>query len=60
MANDGIAAAQNNVGHLYEEGLGVSQDYSIAMRWYRLAAEQGLSEAQHSIGMRYYSGDGGN
>jgi TPR repeat protein len=28
-------------GHLYREGNGVSQDYKEAVRWYRLAAEQG-------------------
>ena len=58
MANEGVAEAQNNVGHLYEEGFGVAQDYSKAMSWYKQAAEQGLAEAQHNIGMLYYEGYG--
>ena len=31
MAEAGNAEAQNNVGHMYEEGFGVSQNYSTAM-----------------------------
>ena len=58
MANEGVAEAQNNVGHLYEEGFGVAQDYPKAMSWYKQAAEQGLAEAQHNIGMLYYEGYG--
>ena len=58
MANEGIPEAQNNVGHLYEEGFGVAQDYPKAMSWYRQAADQGLAEAQHNIGMLYYEGYG--
>jgi TPR repeat protein len=58
MADEGVAEAQNNVGHLYEEGFGVAQDYPKAMSWYKKAAEQGLAEAQHNIGMLYYEGYG--
>ena len=28
------------------------------MRWYRLAADQGLPEANHNLGLLYYSGFG--
>ena len=41
---------------MYERGLGVSQSYTEAMRWYRLAADQGLPEANHNLGLLYYSG----
>ena len=58
LANEGAAEAQNNVGHLYEQGFGVSQNYATAMKWYRLAADQGLAEAQHNMGMLYYHGYG--
>lgn len=58
LAEQGIAEAQNNLGHLYEEGLGVSQDYTEAMRWYRLAANSELPQAQHNIGLLYYLGYG--
>ncbi len=58
LARDGAAEAQNNVGHMYEEGYGVSQSYAQAMTWYKQAAEQGLPEAQHNVGMLYYHGYG--
>ena len=43
---------------MYEEGYGVSQSYARAMAWYKQAAEQGLPEAQHNVGMLYYHGYG--
>ena len=58
LANQGAAEAQNNVGHLYEQGFGVSQNYTEAMNWYRRSADQGLAEAQHNMGMLYYHGYG--
>ncbi len=30
---------------MYGEGKGVAQDYAEAMKWYRLAADQGLEKA---------------
>lgn len=58
LAEQGNAAAQNNMGHMYEEGLGVRQSYAEAMRWYRLAASAELPEAQYNIGLLYYYGYG--
>ena len=58
MADTGDVQAQNNVGFMYEGGLGVSQSYLIAMDWYRKAADSGLAEAQHNIGMLYHHGYG--
>ena len=58
LADQGAAEAQNNIGHLYEQGFGVSQNYTEAMNWYRKAADQGLAEAQHNMGMLYYHGYG--
>ena len=58
MAEAGNAEAQNNVGYMYEEGLGVPQNYLLAMNWYRQAADNGLAEAQHNMGMLYHHGYG--
>jgi uncharacterized protein len=58
LAEQGSAPAQNNMGHMYEEGLGVPQSYAEAMRWYRLAAASDLPEAQYNIGLLYYNGYG--
>jgi TPR repeat protein len=58
LAESGKAEAQNNVGHFYEQGLGVNQDYEQAISWYTKAGEQGLGAAQHNAGMLYYNGTG--
>ena len=58
LANSGVAEAQNNIGHMYEEGLGVAQNYTTAMEWYRKAADGGLAEAQQNVGLLYYYGYG--
>lgn len=58
LANSGVLEAQNNMGHMYEEGLGVAQNYTTAMEWYRKAADGGLAEAQQNVGLLYYYGYG--
>ena len=32
---------------------GVEQDYVEAVKWYRLAAEQGNADAQYNLGVAY-------
>ncbi len=34
---------------MYETGRGVAQDYAEALKWYRLAAEQGVAIAQFNL-----------
>jgi TPR repeat protein len=53
FAEDGDAACQAGVAYLYEHGLGVPADYVEAVRWYRLAAEQGHASSQLNLGMIY-------
>ena len=43
---------------LYANGQGVPQDYKAAVRWYRLAAEQGHAGAQVNLGGMYKTGKG--
>ena len=50
--------AQNNLGGMYEFGRGVPQDYGEAVRWYRLAADQGHASAQRNLGGMYAAGRG--
>ena len=33
LAKEGDAQAENNIGYLYERGLGVPQNYGIALKW---------------------------
>ena len=56
VAEKGDAEGQNNVGFLYERGLGVSQDYKQAEAWYMMAAAQGLPSAKHNLAMLTYKG----
>jgi TPR repeat protein len=45
---------------LYTMGIGVPQDQSEALRWLRLSAGQGYTEAQFKLGERYRIGQGVN
>ena len=58
LANQGDARAMNNVGLMYERGLGVTQSYVEAMTFYRKAADAGLPEAQYNLGTLYHNGYG--
>ena len=40
-----------NLGVSYDTGEGVPQDAAEAVRWYRLAAEQGDARAQNKLGV---------
>ena len=58
LAEQGDAAAQNNLGVMYDNGEGVPQDDAEAVRWYRKAAEHGNATAQYNLGDRYRLGLG--
>ena len=57
-ADQGNAQAQCNLGLMYNHGQGVAQDYSAAMKWYRMAAGQGNAQAQVNLGIMYHQGQG--
>lgn len=50
--------AQRMLGHLYKNGLGVSQNFEQSMRWYLKAAKQGSGDAQFNLGRMYLYGLG--
>ena len=43
---------------MYDEGRGVPEDDAEAVRWFRLASEQGVAEAQAKLGVMYTNGEG--
>ena len=43
---------------MYYKGQGVTQDYKEAVKWYRLAADQGYAAAQVNLGYMYANGQG--
>lgn len=56
LAEQGNAEAQFNLGSLYYQGVGVTQDYPQAIQWMYKAAEQGYVPAQVTLGSIYAEG----
>ena len=57
-AERGYAMAQNNLGGMYANGLGVEKNEAEAVKWYRKAAEQGRAMAQNNLAVMYEKGMG--
>ncbi len=55
-AEKGLAGAQCELGYMYAEGLGFTQDLEKAEHWYRMAANQGDGSALASLGFMHYDG----
>ena len=59
-AEQGLAAAQNNLAWLLQQKLEVTEeDLEQAARWYRAAANQGHADAQYNLGLMIFRGQGG-
>ena len=58
LADQGIAYAQNNLGVMYDDGDGVPENDTEAVKWYRKAADQGDAYAQCNLGVMYENGEG--
>ena len=57
-AKRGLRAGAAHARHLYERGQFLPPSQSLAVHWYRLAAEQGDAAAQLSLATQYYLGRG--
>ena len=58
LAEQGNVEAQYNLGFLYYNGQGLTQNNAEALKWYRLAAEQAHGDAQLNLGAMYRNGQG--
>ncbi len=58
LAEHELAIAQYNLGALYDDGQGVSQDFAEALELYRRAAGHCLAVAQYNLGLMYAEGNG--
>ncbi|AZL89662.1 Sel1-like repeat-containing protein [Megavirus baoshan] len=56
-AKNGDSLAQNNLGFMYEEGIGTVIKTKKAIKWYILSANQGLSFAHYNLGYYYFKKD---
>lgn len=54
LARKDVSVAQNNLGYLYEEGLGTKRDFSKAQEYYKSAAENGNRGALNSLVKMYF------
>lgn len=57
-AKAGHAVAMNNIGYMYEEGLGVFPDYNTARQWYQKGADAGAAIAMCNMGYLCKNGNG--
>ena len=57
-ADQGHAAAQNLLGHMYRSGQGVATDYSEARKWLDKSVANGNVDAISNIGLLYQFGQG--
>ena len=57
-AAQGVTAAQNNLGLLHSQGLGVPRDPRRAAELWKRAAEDDYSLAQYNLALAYFRGEG--
>ena len=55
-AETGDAEAQVSLGFIYGDGEGVAENDQEAVKWFRLAAEQGNVLSQNLLGLQYLLG----
>ena len=58
LAHEGDPYAQFAIAVMYDDGLGLPQDFSRAISWYTRAAEAGIVDAQYIVGRFYGRGRG--
>ena len=54
----GDSTSMTYMGFLYEEGLGVTQDYAKAREWYEKGADKGNADAMKQLGLLHAKGFG--
>lgn len=57
-ADAGNAAAQNNLGIMFDLGKGTPRSDKLALFWFLKAARQGYAKAQYNMGRKYDNGEG--
>lgn len=57
-SRDGSLSAAFILGRLHEEGWGLRKDDRAAFRWYKKAADGGMTAAYYFVAFAYYAGQG--
>ena len=58
LAEEGVSNAQYNIGLMYHNGLGVTQDYNEAFKWFLISSEQGNLNSIRLLSTMYALGNG--
>ena len=58
LAGQGNPLAQNLLGEMYRDGLGVPKNYEEALKWFRESAERGWPLAHLNVGIMHAEGMG--
>jgi len=58
LAAKGDPAAERQLGYMYENGLGVHEDFAQSVVWFRKAADAGDASAESELGYSYEHGHG--
>jgi localization factor PodJL len=58
MRPSALAQAKHNIGAAYYHGTGTTQDYTEALKWFKEAAEMGLTDSRYNLGLMYKNGQG--
>jgi len=59
LANDGDPDAQNKLGLMYQQGLGISKNSAEGLNWFKKAASNGSKLASYNLGVLYMYGQAG-
>ena len=57
-ANQGYAAALNQLGYMHQNKAGLPLDDRLALKYYRAAAKKGYAQAEYNMGVMYQHGVG--
>ena len=58
-ASNGNATAATNIGKMFRNGLGVSQDHKSAVEWFLIGHKLGNRESSYNLAIAYDHGIGG-
>ena len=56
-AESGVREAANELGRIYNSGLGLDVDKAEAVKWYRISARAGHPGSQNALGAMYEHGE---
>jgi uncharacterized protein len=57
-AAHGDAEAQNRIGLMHHQGMGVAKNHTQSFKWFMRAAKNGSSAGMNNVGFAYQRGDG--